>query len=168
MLESSDDLDPKEEDDIESQPALGPTKQLGPFEGLHRKKGISHRYYNVLALHLAGKSRGEISELTGYAEATISQILAKKEVIQVRQQLLNATQQEFEALFEEVVKVVKEKLKSPNEGIQMQAVNTWLKAHGKLLPSNQQINISAEDVVFQILNQPGSKSNEAKLTRGIK
>jgi len=121
---------------------------------------IPHRYYFVLSLHLAGKTTDEISELTSYTPQTIYGILAKEEVIAVRQQLLRATSDEFEALFGQIVDKVRELLQSTDDGTVLRAIEIWMKAHGKYTPtSTGGMNITAEDVVVQILNQ-GVKKEE--------
>jgi predicted transcriptional regulator len=115
---------------------------------------IPSRYYYVLALHLKGSTLEEISELSGYAVQTIQRILKSDDVITVRQQILATTQDEFEALFNDVVIAIRDALKYGEIDQKLQAAEKWLKAHGKYQPSSSQtINLTAEDVVFQILNQ---------------
>jgi predicted transcriptional regulator len=107
-----------------------------------------------LAHHLAGKTAEEIAELTGYHPLTVYGILRKDEVINLRQEMLSGVQMEFEALYAKAVEVLKRKLESSEEAIQMQAVNTFFREKGRLEGGNQQqFNITAEDVVIQILNQ---------------
>jgi len=142
----------------EKTPALSAPSHPQPFYRKPLKtsehRSIPHRYYFVLSLHLAGKTLEEISELSGYQPNTICAILAKEEVIAVRQQLLRATSDEFEALFSEVVGVIRDCLKSKDERVQLEAAEKWFKAHGKYTPTSAGgLNITAEDVVVQILNQ---------------
>ncbi len=113
------------------------------------------RWQFVISLHLSGKTANEISELSGYTTTTIYSILSHPDSIQLRQQILNGTSQEFEALFEKVVSVIKESLTSPDERVRLEAAEKWLKAHGKYQqqPVQQNLNITAEDVVIQILNE---------------
>jgi len=123
--------------------------------GKSKVNPISARWQFVLALHLSGKKVNEISELSGYSPATIYGILKHEDIIGLRQQILHYTASEFEALFEKVVDTVKDKLESGDERVQLEAVNIWMKAHGKFAPkqSETQVKITAEDVVVQILNQ---------------
>lgn len=140
------------------QAILGPDKipqtQWGKALTKRDYNPLPHRYYYVLALHLKGSTLEEISELSGYAVSTIQAILRSKDVIAVRQQILATTQAEFEALFDSVVEVIRDTLKYGDTDQKLQAAEKWLKAHGKY-QSNQgpTINLTAEDVVFQILNQ---------------
>lgn len=110
------------------------------------------RWMHVLHLHLAGRTIPEIKRLTGYSVGMIYRILGDEKVQHVRQQLLEHTQREFEALFADVVQVVREGLEDPDPRIRLEATNQWLKAHGKFREGSVNIeNITAEDVVFQIL-----------------
>jgi hypothetical protein len=64
--------------------------------------------------------------------------------------------QEFEALFPDVIQAVREGLVSDDMSHRLDAAKTWLKAHGKFsgdAKQVQQINLTAEDIVFNILNQ---------------
>ena len=115
---------------------------------------VTHRHQFVLALHLAGRRVSEIEELTGYRPATIYHILSEPNVISLRQQLLNHTAKEFEALFEKTVNAIRDGLGSADMKIALEAADKWLKAHGKYMKSEgTQINVTAEDIVFNILNQ---------------
>jgi len=118
------------------------------------------RWQFVISLHLSGKTAQEISELSGYSTTTIYAILSHPDSIALRQQILKGTAQEFEALFEEVVSVIRGGLKSDDERIRLESAEKWLKAHGKYQPNQvkQEINLSAEDVVIQILNQNQEES----------
>lgn len=116
---------------------------------------VSHRHQYVLALHLSGKKVPEISQLTGYKPVTIWTILKAKNVEYMRQQLLNQTSREFEALYEKVVDTIRDGLGSPDLKIALEAADKWLKAHGKYGKSEggTTVNITAEDIVMNILNQ---------------
>jgi hypothetical protein len=120
---------------------------------------IPLKYHNVLALHLAGKKVQEISEMTGYKLPTIYKILKDERVCQIRQQLLAVTQTEFEALYGRVVDTLRGDLFSGTPEREHKAREQWLRASGKYKSESdkQVINVTAEDVVFQILNQ---KSDE--------
>ncbi len=115
---------------------------------------VSHRHQYVLALHLAGKKVSEIEQLTNYRPPTIYKILSQPNVIALRQQLLNHTEKEFEALFGKTVDAIREGLGCGDLKIQLEAADKWLKAHGKYQKSEgTQVNITAEDIVMNILNQ---------------
>lgn len=119
---------------------------------------IPLRWHKVLSLHLAGKRVKEIEEETGYKESTIYSILADKRVVDMRQQLLDKTQQEFEALYPLVVDSIRKDLQSNQPDRENRARDQWLRANGKYASSEKNgsgptINLTAEDVVFQILNQ---------------
>jgi len=71
--------------------------------------------------------------------------------------MLEGVQLEFEVLYKRVVEVLKTKLDSLDETIQMQAVNSFFREKGRLDGVGTQFNITAEDVVIQILNQYGNE-----------
>jgi len=148
-----------QEDSYENQAILGPDKTPQPFyrhSPVAKSNGhqISHRDFFVLSLHLSGSTAEEIAELAGYSSPyTVYSILRKKEVILVRQQLLESLELEFEALQKSIFEVVKTKLKSQDERIQLEAVQVWMKYFGKFLPKVDENRLTAEDVVRQILNQ---------------
>lgn len=113
-----------------------------------------HRF--VLELHLAGKSVQEICELSQYSPAMVYRILESEDVIALRQQIMSYYDQEFEALFPDVIQAVREGLVADDMSHRLDAAKTWLKAHGKFSSESkpiQQFNLTAEDVVFNILNQ---------------
>jgi len=120
------------------------------------------RWQVVLAYHLAGKPATEIMQLTGYSSAMVYRILDNKDVQYLRQQMLNSTQLEFEAMFSKIVHVIREKLDSTDPQVQLAATNQWLKANGKYTPKANEgsVNITAEDIVFNILN--GDVANDSK------
>lgn len=119
------------------------------------KTPIPLRYHKVLALHLAGKPVKEICELVSYKESTIYAILQDPRVCQIRQQLLNHTQVEFEALYGRVVDTLRGDLFSGVPEREHKARDQWFRASGKYTPEKSagDINITAEDIVFNILNQ---------------
>lgn len=115
---------------------------------------IPLRYHNVLALHLAGKSVAMICEETGYKPPTVYRILQDQRVTQIRQQLLDHTQKEFEALYPVVVESIRKDLLSNQPDRENRARDQWLRASGKYQNNTTNItNVTAEDVVLQILNQ---------------
>lgn len=116
---------------------------------------IPSRYMAVLSHHLSGRTVAQISELTGYKTPTIYKILSDKRVSQMRQMLLNHTQLEFEALYPKVVDALREALDSSDTSMKLKASDQWLHASGKYKGdgAGTQVNITAEDVVFNILNQ---------------
>lgn len=85
---------------------------------------------------------------------TIYAILGNKDVIYLRQKMLDSMQQEFEALFSKLVDNIREQLDSSDPMVQLAAQNQWLKANGKYAPAvvDKSTHITAEDVVFQLLN----------------
>lgn len=118
-----------------------------------RFKVLPHLWYYVLSLHLSGKTADEISELTDYSRGWIYRILKDPQVVAVRQQLLAGISDEFEALYADVVQTIRDGLTSPDIKIRLESADKWLKAHGKYKGETQHITVTAEDVVFNILNQ---------------
>ncbi len=112
------------------------------------------RWKVVLDYRMAGKKVPAICKLTGYSPAFVYRILNDERTLLAKQFLLAQTQEEFSCLFEEVVRVIKEKLVDPEKALE--AASLWLKANGKLRDKDKiQVNVSAEDIVMQILNQEG-------------
>ena len=108
----------------------------------------------VLDYRLAGKKVSEIKALTGLSTPRIYHILADERTLLAKQFLLEQTQEEFSALFEKVVDAVRLNLEDPEK--QLEAASLWLKANGKFREGGTTtVNISAEDIVMQILNQEG-------------
>jgi len=137
---------------------LGPGSTPQPFYKhspvKQHKFQISHRDFYVLSLHLSGHSAEKIAELAGYSSAySVHNILRKQEVILVRQQLLQSLELEFEALQKKIFQVVENKLDSEDERVQLEAVHLWMKYFGKFTPKPDKDELTAEDVVRQILNQ---------------
>jgi hypothetical protein len=68
--------------------------------------------------------------------------------------MLHDIDKEFEALYSRVVEEIRYCLQDADPRIRLDACEKWLKAHGKFQPNQKtQVNITAEDVVVQILNQ---------------
>jgi len=147
--------DPEE---FQTKAVLGPGPTPQPFYRhspvQQHKFQISHRDFYVLSLHLSGHSAEKIAELAGYSSAySVHNILRKQEVILVRQQLLQSLELEFEALQKKIFQVVGSKLDSEDERVQLEAVHLWMKYFGKFTPKPDKDELTAEDVVRQILNQ---------------
>lgn len=112
------------------------------------------RWKVVLDYRLAGKKVSEICKLTGLSRPFIYHILNDERTLLCKQFLLEQTQEEFSCLFERVTKVIEEKLDDPEKALE--AASLWLKANGKFKDTSKlQVNVSAEDIVMQILNQEG-------------
>lgn len=117
---------------------------------------IPARWRYTLELHLSGKKVSEIEEITGYAAPTIYKILADPKMASEKQQIMKYYDAEFEALYHKVIDSVRNGLDSEECTDQLNAAKIWLKAHGKMQPDvikGNDTNISAEKIVFQILNQ---------------
>jgi predicted transcriptional regulator len=115
---------------------------------------IPSRWRQVLALHLAGKSAEEVAAETGYTANSVYRIINHPNTIQLRQQMLETTQKEFDALFSKVVDVIRKGLEDPDSKTAAIFTNQWLRANGKLSDKQKglTINLTAEDVVMQIKN----------------
>ena len=128
------------------------------------RQSVRPRWRFVLELHLAGHAversrpgKPSICELTGYTPASVYRILAREEVRELHQELVDGLDQEFKNLYPEVIEAVRDGLQPEAEpGVRLQAAKLWLKSHGKHQPAagpTNQVNLTAEDVVIQILNQ---------------
>lgn len=116
---------------------------------------IPPRYMKVLSMHLAGKPVRLICDETGYKSPTVYKILSDKRVVQMRQQILKHTQEEFEALYPKVVDNIRAALDHTDPDVNLKGSDMWLRANGKYKTDSTptQLNVTAEDVVFNILNQ---------------
>lgn len=123
------------------------------------KLPISQRWMAVLSYHLAGLSIDQIAEKTGYAPGTVRVILNNPKVNEMRQLLLEETQKDFEALFDKITGKIREMLDSKDQVVD--AINLWIRMHGRAgaqKSAGPSIAVTAEDVVFNILNNPRSSS----------
>jgi hypothetical protein len=122
---------------------------------------ISSKHQYVLALHLAGAKTKEISEITKYNIQTIYKILNREDVIGARQQIMNNLDKEFEAQYEKVIDAVNYGLSAPEPNIRLQAAKLWGDYHKKFqkVEVNQSVNITAEDIVFNIMNNNYEDTN---------
>lgn len=140
-------------------PTQGSNVALRNYPVRKQNEEMSHRWYQVLALHLAGMSGKDIAETTGYEPNTVSVILNHESMRALRQQLLADHWKEFEALQAKTIDVIRTQLDSQDAKIQLLAANMWLKAMGKYGQKITPLSISAEDVVVQILNQASGPSD---------
>lgn len=117
-------------------------------------RGMPLRWYEIVSLHLAGRTHKEIAAATGYSEQGVQKVLRDERTQHIRQLLMEDTQREFDALWSTVVNNLREQLTSMEPNIQLAAQNQWLRASGKMQPKQAQITnqITAEDIVIQILN----------------
>lgn len=115
---------------------------------------IPHRWFEVVSLHLAGKSTKEISEITGYSVGTLYGILKNERTQAVRQQLLSVYQDEFEALFEKVIGNIRTQLDAKDTKTQQVAQQQWLNAEKKfkIVRGGNGDGETAEDLVAKLLN----------------
>jgi len=127
-------------------------------------KPVIARHRFVLELHLAGHrikkslpGKPSIEELTGYSAVYISSILRSPKVQALKQQIMSLYDEEFKMLYPKVVKSIQDGLSDACDmPTRLSASKLWLKAHGKLQKDDTQntgMNVTAEDVVIQILNQ---------------
>lgn len=125
---------------------------------------VSHRYRFVLELHLAGykvknrlgtETEPDICELTGYKEATVYSILSDPSVVALRQQIMINHDKEFETQYSLVIDAVKTSLDPRQPAtVRLQAAKLWGEYHKKFqkVEVNQTLNVTAEDIVVQIMN----------------
>lgn len=167
-IESGFDLEARSETRSVMTPLPGTCPTRAPRN--RRRKGIfqevSHLWFYVLSLHLAGHTTWEICEVTGYQPSTIYTILNDPRTVAVRQQMLYNTDKEFEALFSKVVGTIRNGLNSSEFADQMKAADMWLKANGKYQKKEeaQGVTVTAEDVVINILNQNGTEGAKFNIT----
>lgn len=140
-----------------SEALLTPTPNYPSFRPVRKsdKQVLPHSWFNVIALHLSGRSPKEVQAATGYSQAMYYRILNDPRSIAVRQQLLSDVEKDFEALYSRVVNNIRMQLDSEDENIQLRAQEQWLKAHGKFQPKAKASGeeLSAEDLVSKLLNQ---------------
>jgi len=115
---------------------------------------IPHKWFEVVALHLAGRPTKEIIEATGYSLGTYYQIMNNPRTIAIRQQLLEMYQDEFEALFCKVIGNIRDQLDTEDVKVKQVAQQQWLNAERKfkVLRGKTKEDESAEDLVSKMLN----------------
>lgn len=115
---------------------------------------IPAKWFKVVALHLSGVSTQDILKETGYSLGTYYQIMSNPRTQAVRQQLLGAYQDEFEALFGTVISNLRKQLMDDSLKVQQEAQRQWLAAESKFkIVKNKATNgDSAEDLVSKLLN----------------
>lgn len=126
-----------------------------------KKKGdsakIPLRWKYITDLYLSGVTPEAISKMVGLGKQTIYAILRDQRVIHYKQQIMQAYDMEFESLYGQVVDSVRTSLVDPDPRVKLDAAKIWLKAHGRIQPNEihkeGDTNLSAEKIVFQILNQ---------------
>lgn len=120
-----------------------------------RDAKMAHRDYKILAMHLAGYKQKDIAEQLGLGIVTVSRVLNSDRVLRLRQQILQTYELEFELQMPGVLELLRTKMDSEDEAVQLRAIDMYLKMFGKYKPKDQSatLNLTAEDVVFNILNQ---------------
>jgi len=115
---------------------------------------IPHKWYEVIALHLSGKSTKDICDATGYSLQTYYRIMNSPRSIAVRQQLMSMYQDEFEALFSKVIGNIREQLSSESMKVKQTAQQQWLNTEKKfkIKTGGAGMGESAEDLVSRLLN----------------
>lgn len=132
-----------------------------PARKVRAEHRIPHRWYIVMVLHLKGAPHAQIAEVTGYNPTTISIIIHHPRMVAVRQQLMRELNDDFEAQYFKVIDRINDALNNQDPNVYLKGADMWLKAHGKYDHSkqanNQVVNITAEDVVMQILQNGNDK-----------
>lgn len=111
---------------------------------------IPFQWRIVLDYIMAGDKPAEVAVKTGYCLNSIYRILNHKNTIAVKQQLMEATQQRFEALYGRITDSIIDDLNSKDPERISDARKDWFKASGKTKDSGN--NFSAENMVVQMLN----------------
>ena len=145
---------------LPSAPSQSIFTSIGPDHTMKGKKkgcamALKPRHFFVLSLHLAGKKAWEIKELTGYPEGTVRQILQRDDVLYMRQQLMLQLDKEFEAQYHKVIAAVDSALDATQPAtVKLQGAKLWGDYHKRFqkVEVNQTLNITAEDIVLQIMN----------------
>lgn len=145
---------------LDSGSLLLPAQPAGTIDRRYRKddsEPLSPRHWQVVCLSLAGKSTEEVADLTGYSKYQIRWILRQEKAQEMRQVLMQDYEDEFKALMPKTIGAIRRALDSEDleaqlEGAKLQLKYTkGLETKGSGNPTIVN-NITAEDVVFQILN----------------
>lgn len=122
---------------------------------------INSKHQLVLALHLAGVKSNEIAATTGYKVQNVYKILNREDVISARQQIMSQLDKEFEAQYRKVVQAVEDGLDANDISTKLNAAKLWGDYHKKFqkVEVNQSVNITAEDIVFNIMNNNYEDNN---------
>ena len=127
--------------------------------GIHAgDQDVPWKWRWVLELTLSGHTRDEVLELTNLSTATYYRILADERIRAIKQQMLIGLDARFEALYSKVVDAIEDGLDPGNDKrLRLMAARMYLNEMGrghsaKKGKEGDTYNITAEDVVFQILN----------------
>lgn len=126
----------------------------------NKPRTLSFRQREVIELSLT-LPPPEVAELTGYSLSGVHRILNTDEAIAHKQQIFDLYDDTFKALYPKAIEAIKKGLESSDEKVKLSAAQVWLKAHGKFVPDNGNgdTNITAEQVVVQILNEARGKQS---------
>lgn len=128
-----------------------PYREGSPPSG-GRRREIPERWMFVVALNLRGYTHSEISELSGYTSATISRILSHEHAVQLRQQLMSGLDAELQMMYPQIIHTIREALTHSDMKFRLDGVEKWNKMVGKYKEGSQNVSITAEDVVVNMLN----------------
>lgn len=113
-------------------------------------KRLNAKHRNVIALHLRCLSGRDISEITGFSESTISQILADPLAQEVIGSYVEGINAELEALMPLGVDAVRTGLMDDEPRVRLLAADRLFKATGRYAAAEQRRE-SAEDVLARAL-----------------
>jgi len=115
-------------------------------------KRLSGAHLTAISLHVAGLTNNQIAALLGKSPAWVSVILSDPLSQREIDKKLSLLDQEFKALFSDVVQAIRDGLSS-DQRIQdrLSAADKWLKAHGRYAQKREEEGATAEDVIQQVI-----------------
>lgn len=118
--------------------------------GASKLKRLTNRHYNILALHLAGKSLEDICSLLRVSYTTVSRVVNDPMAQSVLKRVYNHREEEIHALAGKAIAVTRAAMNDDAMGTRLKGVDRFLKIRETMLGKDDGRE-SAEDVVTRIL-----------------
>lgn len=138
------------------QKVVRPSKWVDPSleKGMRRKQRREPPpvMWEVIFLHLNGKTRDDISDELGLDPRVVSRLLNDERASQILSEHYQQLDAEMKAQYGKVVRSLANALEFPDPRVQLAASQLWMKVHGKF-SETLNVNLSAEDIVRQIMER---------------
>jgi antitoxin component HigA of HigAB toxin-antitoxin module len=108
--------------------------------------------WEVIFLHLNGKTRDDIADELGIKPMAVTRLLNDERAVRILNEHYQQLDAEMKAQYSKVVKAVGGALDFPDPRVQLSASQLWMKVHGKF-EETLNVNLSAEDLVRQIMDR---------------
>jgi hypothetical protein len=136
------------------QKVVTPAKWVDPNAGKQPKqrKEPPPMMWEVIFLHLNGKTRDDIADELGIKPMAVTRLLNDERAVRILNEHYQQLDAEMKAQYSKVVRAVGGALDFPDPRVQLSASQLWMKVHGKF-EETLNVNLSAEDLVRQIMER---------------